>query len=313
MHAALLIRLWRQHLSEQGASWHFGHELIDFESTAEGKVVLKFSTQGQPVEQMFDAVVLALGGGSYEQTPVQWADMFSEKNIRFNPFTPSNVGFRVNWQKEFLKEADGQPLKNIRLISSKGERLGDLVVTEYGLEGTPIYFVGETGTVYLDLKPDLSADVILEKCLHVKENLSPLRRIQKRLHLGAASEALLYHHLSKDIHKDLNQLVQHIKRFPIELLGPQPLSEAISSKGGIDLSEIDDSLMLIKAKSVFLAGEMLDWDAPTGGFLIQGCVSQGYRAGHSLVTLLQKAQSGEANPTALIVPQPLPPKSRDEF
>jgi predicted flavoprotein YhiN len=193
----------------------------------------------------------------------------------------------------FLKEAEGHPLKSIALTTSLGTRKGELVVTSYGLEGTPIYAIGKSGKVSLDLKPDLSLKEIDSKLNPKnKENLSPVRRIGKYLKLCEASQALLFHLTTPEQRADLKKMTALIKAFPVTLKGTRPLAEAISSSGGLSWSELNADFMLKKFPGIFAAGEMLDWDAPTGGFLIQGSVSQGYVAG---LKMIQYAQSGESS------------------
>jgi predicted flavoprotein YhiN len=148
--------------------------------------------------------------------------------------------------------------------------------------------VGEPGQLWLDLKPDLSEAQVLARCREGKENLSPIRAVKKRLGLCEASLALLFHHTPKDLLAELPRLAARIKRFPIEFLKSQPLDEAISSDGGVSLEELDADFCLKKHPGVYLAGEMLDWDAPTGGWLIQGCVSQGRRAGKGILKYLNQ-------------------------
>ena len=212
--------------------------------------------------------------------------MFINKNISFTPFSASNVGFKVNWSEPFLTEAEGLPLKNIVLKSNRGGLAGDVVVTSYGVEGTPVYAVGEKGVNFLDLKPDLTEENILDKVLKTKENLSPLRKVQKHLKLCPASMALLFHETQRSDLMDLNILVKRIKSFPVCFEEKQGLLWAISSAGGLKIKELDSLLMLKKYPGIFAAGEMLDWDTVTGGFLIQACVSQGFLAGQGVVSYL---------------------------
>jgi predicted flavoprotein YhiN len=163
-----------------------------------------------------------------------------------------------------------------------GSSKGDLVITDYGLEGSPIYLKGKVGQAYLDLKPDLNQEALLQKMSKNPNKLSPLRLAQKNLNLNNATLALLYHQLSPDKLGTVETLIEAIKKFPIHLSRARPIEEAISSAGGVSLDEINDNLMLTQFPGVFLAGEMLDWDAPTGGFLIQACVSQGYVAAEGI-------------------------------
>ena len=285
MKAAKFLQAWISKLQSQGVEFHYGQELTGFSFHPNSKrpqIELNHNTKLE-----FNAVCLALGGGSWEkqEIPLRWPEIFRRNSLEFEEFNSSNVGYRVAWSESFLKEAEGLPLKGIELKSSKGTRVGDAIVTAYGIEGTPVYAVATKSLVHLDLKPDLSPTQIIEKLQSVKENLSPIRRIQKKLNLCIAAQALLFHHSPKELfnQKDLGAWADTIKNFPLELLGPQPLSEAISSAGGLRTSELNNDLMIRKFPGFFAAGEMISWDAPTGGFLIQACVSQGYRAGQAIV------------------------------
>ncbi|MGK5082097.1 TIGR03862 family flavoprotein [Bdellovibrionota bacterium FG-1] len=290
--ASSLLRAWLDELSALGARLELGHECSGFEDSSDG-VRLYFddpekSGDAQAVFD-FDAVCFCLGGGSYEpdENPLRWPRFFREKGLGFQDFEASNVGFQVDWPPALLKEVEGKPIKNVVLSSSRGQRSGDLVITHYGVEGTPVYFAGEVGTVYLDLKPDLSEAQIRAKLLLCRENLSPIRRIKRFLNLGEGALALLFHLTPSAVLSDLNAMMDLVKRFPLPLRQRQPLSEAISSSGGLKWDGLDETFMLRAYPGVFVAGEMLDWDAPTGGFLIQGCVSQGAVAGQGIVAYLK--------------------------
>lgn len=292
MKASGLLRKWVQLLESRKVMIHPEHELIDFTTD------LRFqfrNGKSSLIEGVHEAAVIALGGGSWEDEIPAWVELFQRKGLRVEPLMPSNVGYEVNWKKEFLLEAEGKPLKKIRFESKRGIKDGELVITRYGIEGTPVYFWGEAGECFIDLKPDLSAEQIYERLSVVKENLAPLRRVKQKLALCEASIALLFHHLSAADKSDLKTLIQRIKRFPLRLERPRPLSEAISSSGGLGLSEVTDSYELRKFPGIFCAGEMLAWDAPTGGFLIQAAVSMGARIGD---TLLQRiTRPGEYSPS----------------
>jgi uncharacterized flavoprotein (TIGR03862 family) len=288
MKALKLLRSWRERLQEKKVTWRLDSECTGFDKFANSEQwQLQFANNEAFV---CDALCFCLGGASYEpeETPLRWPKIFIDKKLAFTDFTPSNVGYKVPWKKAFLAEAEGQPLKNIALTSSRGTRRGDAIITDYGIEGTPVYFVGEVGELTLDLKPDMTYEKILEKCFAVKENLSPMRRVKKQLNLCDASLALLFHEAPKSALKDLKLLVKTIKNFKIKFHAPQPIEEAISSAGGLNLKELNQDLMLNRFPGVFAAGEMLDWDAPTGGFLIQGCVSQGFTAGKGIVRYLNE-------------------------
>ncbi len=289
MKGSKLLRAWLDRLERRSVQLRRGVECTDFSNE---EIVL---SDGSILPH--DALILALGGASYEpfENPLRWVSIFDAKQIRVDPFVSSNVGYRVSstqWTETLLAEAEGKPLKNILLKTSKGEKRGELVITRYGLEGTPIYTVGAEGWAEMDLKPTQSFEELHQRCLQVRENLSPIRRIKKQLALPDASFALLFHLTSPTERNSLETLIRRIKSLPIHLTQAQPLTEAISSAGGVHFTELQEAtLQLQKQPRVFCAGEMLDWDAPTGGFLIQGAVSTGWRAAHSVLQLLQLGDS----------------------
>ena len=281
MKASGLLRAWLTDLERKGVEFHYGHELQDFIKGDQEHITLQF-TGGQSVT--VDAAVLALGGASWlaEDETLSWPRMFAAKGIAVTPFAAANCGYEVAWKKEFLAEAVNQPLKNAVLTSSAGAKKGDILITAYGLEGTPVYTCGRSEICHIDLKSDLSAAQIEQKLNAVRENFSPLRRAKKTLNLSPAALALLYHHAPEGALQTTAQLAQLLKNFPVTLLKPRPLSEAISSSGGIALAEVTADFELKKFPGIFAVGEMLDWSAPTGGFLIQACVSQGHAAARGL-------------------------------
>jgi uncharacterized flavoprotein (TIGR03862 family) len=283
MKASGILKGWIELLQSRKVRFHSQHELIDFEATNDG-VDLSFNETAEKMR--FDHVAFMMGGASWlgdEGLEPNWAKVMKKRGIAMVSFQASNVGYETRWNADFLKEAEGKPLKKVAVTSSKGTKLGELMITSYGLEGTPIYFLGEASTIRIDLKPDLTIEQMQKKCLSVRENLSPIRRVKKTLGLSDVALALLFHHTSVATRSDLGLLLAAIKGFRIELLRPRPLSESISSIGGVALHEVSHSLALVRFKNLFCGGEMLDWDAPTGGFLIQACISQGDRIGRSII------------------------------
>lgn len=279
--AAPLIKAWIDRLKDQGVQFSFNQQIENLEDGWLAK-----NTQGEAT--VSKAVCFAVGGGSYESDmPPTWQKIFRSHGVEVSDFEPSNVGFETDWKPEFIGEAEGKPLKNITLITARGSKRGELMVTRYGLEGPPIYYMGAVGEAWLDLKPELSLDEIRERLKSGKENLAPLRRIKKYLAISEAAQALLFHYSSEKEKSDLNTLVEKIKWFPIELKRPRPLAEAISSKNGLCFDELDEKLMVKKMPGVFCAGEMIDWDAPTGGFLLQASVSTGFVAGKGILKYLK--------------------------
>ena len=282
MKASGLLKKWTEWLKSRGCVIQTLAELTDFSEITQGSepgIQLRFGND----LHTFEDAIFALGGGSWEDEEPKWVSLFKSKGIGFREFEASNVGYEVEWLPEFLKEAEGKPLKKIRLTSALGSKEGELVVTRYGLEGTPIYFKGCPGTAFVDLKPDLTLEEVMVRLQQVKENLSPMRRVKKNLNLCEASLALVFHHSDPKTKNDLNVLAKQVKNFPIPLLKARPLSESISSKGGVLWTELEPSLQLKKFPHVHCCGEMIDWDAPTGGFLIQGCVSMGAWIGNRII------------------------------
>ncbi len=285
LHSDQLLGAWIKRLKGMGVEFVYGHEVTDFSIEANKRIKLEFAGKGITE---FAAVCFCLGGASYSGgEAISYPKLFLNKGIGFEPFRASNVGYEIDWSPAFLKEAEGKPLKNIALTTGRGTERGELMVTRYGLEGTPIYMLGEAGPAFLDLKPDLSKEDILKKLSSLKKKMSPIRCVQHALNLCPAAFALLYHGTNTDQKKSLEKMTGLIKKFPLTFKNPRPLDEAISSAGGLKLDELDKNLMLKKIPGVFVAGEMLDWDAPTGGFLIQACVSQGFVAGRGMVNSIQ--------------------------
>jgi uncharacterized flavoprotein (TIGR03862 family) len=290
MKAPELLKAWASELRRLDVSVETDAELTGFEPMEQGGIrIATASASGETSESAVDALILCLGGGSWEpsEKPLRWPAILRERGIEMRPFRSSNCGFRVAWPAALLSEAEGRPIKNVVLRSPRGERSGDLVITSYGIEGTPVYFAGESGPATLDLEPDLSEAQLLTRLRAVKENLSPMRRVKRQLNLSDGALALVFHLAPAEDRADLAKLARLLKAFPLELGERQPLDEAISSSGGVAWSELDDSLMLRRYPGVFAAGEMIDWDAPTGGFLIQACVSLGHAAARGALALLE--------------------------
>lgn len=286
MKASRMLQAWVARLTAAGAKWEFDQECLGFE-TQGSQVALEFASG----KRSFTAVGFALGGASWEphETPLRWPELFQKRGVEFIPFAPSNVGYEIAWPAAFLAEAEGKPLKRVVMKTSRGEREGDAMITRYGIEGTPVYFTGRTGAATLDLRPDLSTETITEKLRSIPENLSPIRRIGRVMGLCPASFALLFHCAPREWMTDRSweRWAARIKAFPLTLGAPRPLAEAISSSGGVSLREVTEDFGLRGHPGVFLAGEMLDWDAPTGGFLLQACVAQGALMGDGIARYIE--------------------------
>ena len=234
-----------------------------------------------------DIVVFALGGATWSVTGSDgtWTDYFKQKNISTLPFMPSNCAFQVSWNMQFIKIAEGQSLKNIVVKCDNFEKLGELVITKFGLEGGAIYALSgqlrkqlqqnEKAHLYIDLKPQWSV-LEIETKLNGRGNKSISDCLKNSLNLPALVCQLLKTGLSKDEYTNTKTLSEKIKNYHILITDLAPIDEAISSVGGIPLSEINSDFELIKLPKNYVIGEMLDWDAPTGGYLLQACFSMGY-------------------------------------
>lgn len=234
-----------------------------------------------------DITVFALGGASWKITGSDgyWVSYFNEKNIATLPFQPSNCAYQVEWPDAFLSLAEGKSLKNIAIRCGSLEKKGEIVITRLGMEGGAIYALSSvirkqmttTGyaSVLIDLKPALSAESIATK-LKQKGRRSISQCLQQEININDVQLALLKSLLSKEEFTNPLQLASGIKQLPIRIIGFAPIDEAISVVGGIDLNEVDPHCELKKLPHHFAIGEMLDWDAPTGGYLLQACFSMGF-------------------------------------
>ncbi len=253
---------------------------------------LVFSNNGELKKVKADIVVFALGGSSWKVTGSDgnWSDYFNEKGITTNTFYPSNCAYQVNWNPAFIKTHQGSPLKNCEFTCGTISRKGEAVITEFGIEGsgiyplspeireqmasTPLSLTDKSAEIKIDFKPDLSLQEIKNR-LENKGNLSIKAILEKKINLSAAQIEVLKIASSKENYNDVHFLSQLIKSYPIILVGFAPIDEAISTVGGIDLDEVTNNLELKKLPNHYCLGEMLDWDAPTGGYLLQACFSMG--------------------------------------
>lgn len=234
-----------------------------------------------------DRVVFALGGASWKVTGSDgaWSSLFRERGVNVLPFRAANCAFGVDWGKNFINTHAGKPLKNIAITFGTHHSKGELVVSELGLEGNAIYALSESiqehlltkqkAVIHMDLKPSLTAPEIVRKC-----NRSKLKKVtdmlKTDLHLDRTAIGLLKLYTMKDTFLNAELLATAIKSLPIPLTAVDDIDKAISTLGGIDLGEVDEHFLLKKMPHTYAIGEMLDWYAPTGGYLLQGCFSMGY-------------------------------------
>ena len=233
-----------------------------------------------------DYTVFSLGGGSWKVTGSDgmWLDTFSKKGIKTKVFQASNCGYKIDWKSNFIQKHEGTPLKNIAISCNKIIQKGEAVITKFGLEGNAIYGLSpqireqlnviSKATVFIDFKPSLTLENVLSK---IKKSIfkNTTQILKKELKLSPSQIDLLKTYLSKESYLNIESLAKNIKKFPLELIDTATIDEAISTVGGIDLNAISKNFELKKMPNQFCIGEMLDWDAPTGGYLLQASASIG--------------------------------------
>lgn len=369
MKAAPLLRAWLHRLRASGVCFHIRHRWVGWDEAGALQFAMhnyptppdettsqstKTSTgggiegAGENVKIIKpDAVVLALGGGSWPQlgSDGAWVSLLTQRGISIAPLRPANCGFNIAWSTYFRERYVGEPLKSISatltpteplnqgallprpagegwgegrplsrdtltLALSHGEReleqfspaervtkRGECIITAHGIEGGLIYALSGAlrdeierngqATLYLDLLPDFTLQHVQNQVTHPRGSRSLSSHLQSRLGLKGVKANLLREVLSAEQMQDATLLAHTIKALPLKLIAPRPLSEAISTAGGVTFEELNQSLMLKKMPGIFVAGEMLDWEAPTGGYLLSACFASGLAAGVGLRNWLE--------------------------
>ena len=290
--AAPLLRRWVERLRRQGVIFRVGHGLTGFSRGDNDRIEVQFATPHGPTALSTRVLVLALGGASWPQTGSdgRWTKLFAEVGIGVTPLAPANCGYEVAWPAEFLTEAEGLPLKNVVVRAGDESIAGELLVTRYGLEGGAIYQLGRAlramavPSVAIDLKPAFTSAQLLAKFASAPPQ-PPLERAVVAWRLSRVAQALLRLRAHDSTPAGLAELA---KSFPLASQGPRPIAEAISSAGGVRWDELDERLMLRRWPGIFCAGEMLDWEAPTGGYLLQGCFSTATRAARGAMEFFRR-------------------------
>ena len=297
MKAATLLLMWIRRLNSLGISLKTSHLLKHIE-LKDGRFVLTFLTLEGEVLAESDAVILALGGASWPDTgsEANWLSLISSFGIPIKPLEPANCGWEVNWslvnKDAIFKEIEGKPLKNIRVTAEGKTILGELLITKYGLEGGALYQLGnilrsmKEPKLYIDLKPSFSKQELEEKIKDYSNDL--IKDITKAWRLTPAALFLLRCFTPGT--NDRLTICNSAKNLLIPLVRPRPIAEAISSAGGVSFDCLDEYLMIKTLPGLFFAGEMLDWEAPTGGYLLQGCFSTGTRAAHGAIRFMSHIQ-----------------------
>ena len=316
MKAAPLLRAWLHRLRGLGVHFHMRHRWQGWD----GQGRWCFASPQGDVVLSSRAVVLALGGASWSRlgSDGAWSVPLQQRQIQVRPLRPANCGFDVQspaapaqasgWSPHFVQAYAGQPFKSVALhfVDHQGRRFarkGEFVATGTGVEGSLIYAVSAllrddieaTGraTFMLDLLPDWTAERVAAAVAHPRGSRSLSSHLKSRLGLEGIKLALLYELLTKEQMHDVHMLARSIKALPLTVVAPRPLDEAISTAGGVDFAALDEQLMLHGMPGVFCAGEMLDWEAPTGGYLLTACMATGVQAGRGAVRWLQQSKAQE--------------------
>jgi len=290
--AAPLLRRWVERLRRQGVSFHSRHRLTAFRCLKTGGLEADFITPQGSITQKARAMILALGGASWPQTGSdgQWTQLFTKAGIAVTPLVATNCGYEVDWPPPFLDQAEGMPLKNVVVTTGDYAVAGELLITKYGLEGGALYQLGRRlramaqPRIEIDLKPAVTMEQLVAKIRDAKGG-QILDQAVRAWRLSQAVRALLELKTPFDSPEKLAQLA---KAYPLSLLGPRPIEEAISTVGGVSWDELDANLMLKRWPGIFCAGEMIDWDAPTGGYLLQGCFSTATQAARGVREFLKE-------------------------
>jgi uncharacterized flavoprotein (TIGR03862 family) len=316
--AAPLLRAWLHRLRGQGVRFHMRHRWSGWRGSpaAGGPQALVFvAPQGEVVVQA-DALVLALGGGSWPHlgSDGSWLPQLRQAGVEVAPLRPANCGFEVagrggrqGWSEHFAGRHAGHALKSVAIELALGDgrhwrRLGEFVVTQYGIEGSLVYAASAAlreaidaagdATLRIDLLPARSLDWVGAELARPRGTRSLATHLKTRLGLDGVKAALLHELVDKDALSDARRLAVLIKALPVRLLAPRPLAEAISSAGGVRFEAIDAASMLRALPGVFCAGEMLDWEAPTGGYLLSACFASGRVAGQGALDWLSGPLAG---------------------
>jgi len=274
--AAPLLRRWIERLRSLGVRFEMNHRLASLKPGNPWQLGFANGTTATA-----DAIILALGGGSWAKTGSDgaWTEIFETLGIAHHPLAPANCGWEHAWSPDVLAAAEGKPLKNIHVRAGDPLAIGELMVTRYGLEGGAIYQLGSTlramsePAIAIDFKPTFTHEQLVAKMQSVRRDF--LDEARTRWKLSEPAHAIL----GRKSWTDADSLARETKNCVIPLSRPRPIDEAISSAGGVCWKELDEGLMVRKQPGIFLAGEMIDWEAPTGGYLMQGCFATGTRAG----------------------------------
>ncbi|HGM5554747.1 TPA: TIGR03862 family flavoprotein [Pseudomonas putida] len=297
MKAAPLLRAWLKRLRDSGVLIHTRHRWLGW--NADG--ALRVSSPDGEITVKPDATLLALGGGSWSRlgSDGAWMLPLEQKGVGLAPLQPSNCGFEVQaWSELLVSKFAGAPLKNVAIgLNDDIPRLGECVITATGVEGSLIYALSApireainahgSATVHIDLLPGRPVDKLQAALSKPRGSRSMAKHLHSQVGIDGVKAALLRELTDAATFADPALLARAIKALPLTLVKARPLDEAISSAGGVTFEALDERLMLKALPGVFCAGEMLDWEAPTGGYLLTACFASGRAAGLGMLEWLQ--------------------------
>lgn len=306
MKAAPLLRAWLQRLRASGVQIRVRHRWQGgIHALPHGGYALRFETPEGEIEAQGDVIVLALGGGSWARlgSDGAWHAWLSARDVELAPLAPSNCGFDADWSEHFRSRFAGEALKSVvaRCLDQRGvelQRQGECVITQHGIEGGFVYAFSAhlreqiatqgQALLTLDLAPGRSFERVLAEVSHPRGARSMGSHLQSRVGIHGVKAGLLRECLPREAFSDMQKLAHGIKALPLRLLATRPIDEAISTAGGVCFEALDAQLMLHALPGVFCAGEMLDWEAPTGGYLLTACFATGRAAGQGAANWLLK-------------------------
>ncbi|REG60108.1 hypothetical protein B0G80_2891 [Paraburkholderia sp. BL6669N2] len=310
MKAAPMLRAWLHRLREAGVRFHMRHKWCGWDAQAADAAThtLRFATPDGEHAVTFDAVVFALGGASWPRlgSDAAWVPLIASRDVPVTPLLPANCGFDADWSPYLRERFAGQPVKPVAITLTDVDnkvhnRQGEILLTETGLEGSLIYALsaqireriladGDV-TIMLDLAPGLALERVVAEVTRPRGSRSMSSHLHGRIGIGGVKLALLHEILSKEAFADANGLAHAIKALPVRLTRARPIAEAISTAGGIPFEALNEHLMIERLPGVFCAGEMLDWEAPTGGYLLTACFASGLAAGRGAAAYVGRAST----------------------
>ncbi len=285
MKASPLLRAWLTRLNAQGVEIQTRATWLGWREDG----ALRFDINGAEEIVAPAATLLALGGASWPRlgSDGSWRDILSARGVEVAPFAPANVGFRISWSEHFRTRFAGQPLKGVAIRRSEHVARGDAMVTNYGIEGGPIYALSTAiraaipTTIRIDLRPDLRHKEVEGKLARAKAGDSLSSALRKTLGLSPAAIGLVHENGAPP--RDPAGLAARIKAVNLDITAPHGMERAISTAGGVSWTSVDENLQLRAIPNTYVAGEMLDWEAPTGGYLLQACFATGAWAARAIL------------------------------